>query len=82
MLKSINKFSCNKKFFLIADASKVEIKVLYWCDIKTLAKRKFEIFTHNGTKTGLMLDKFLDDIKQLDIGELVITVANDDVGYG
>ena len=34
-------------------------------------------------KTGLTLDKFLDDIKQLDIGELVInSIANDGMMLG
>ena len=79
--------SAIKNFSLIADASKVvgNQSIVLVLDIKKhWLKRKFEIFTHNGTKkTGLTLDKFLDDIKQLEIGELVInSIANDGMMLG
>ena len=75
------------KNFSLIDASKVvgNQSIVLVLDIKKhWLKREFEIFTHNGTKkTGLTLDKFLDDIKQLEIGELVInSIENDGMMLG
>ncbi len=72
---------------LLADASRMvgTQSIVLVLDIKKhWLKRKYEIFTHNGQKgTGLTLDRFLDDIKKLDIGELVInSISNDGMMSG
>ena len=79
--------SAIKNLSLLSDASKIvgNQSIVLVLDIKKhWLKRKYEIFTHNGQKaTGLILDKILDDIEKLDIGELVInSITNDGMMLG
>ena len=79
--------SAIKNLSLLSDASKIvgNQSIVLVLDIKKhWLKRQYEIFTHNGQKaTGLILDKFLDDIDKLDIGELVInSITNDGMMLG